>query len=360
MTSLLYSKHNTFSILIFFQTNNPLKIIKKYTKLQEKAKHMTNVNKDIKKALSITDLSLEETMVKLEKKNESKQQTKFIEDGCLEVSLFKNQPIRKIFHNNEWFYSIIDIIAIITKTDRPSKYWNDLKDKLLKIEGFFDLSDKIGKLKMIGADGKKYPTEAADAETIFRIIQSIPSPNAEPFKRWFARIAYERIQEIQNPEIGARRIMMFYKAKGYSDEWINNRIKTIAARKELTDEWQRRGITTSGEFAILTNIINKETFDKDVQAHKALKGLNKTDELRDHMTPIELALTMLAETSTKEFAQRMDAQGMKPNAEAAKKGGEVGKAARISIERKLGKSVVSETNYLTPKQKQMRLENKNN
>ncbi len=322
-------------------------------KIVSEAENMT-------KALSVNDMSLEEAMVKLSKTTESSKaiSTDFIQDGCSEVSLFKNQPIRKIFHKNEWFYSIVDIIRIIVGTDRPSKYWGDLKDKLLNTEGFFELSDKIGKLKMVASDGKKYPTEAADAETIFRIIQSIPSPNAEPFKRWFARIAYERIQEIQNPEVGARRIMMLYKAKGYSDEWITNRIKTIAARKELTDEWQRRGITSAGEFAILTNIINKETFDKNVQDHKILKGLSKTDDLRDHMTPIELALTMLAETTTKEFAKSMNAQGMKSNADAAKKGGEVGKAARISIERKLGKSVVSETNYLTPRQKQMRIENK--
>lgn len=322
----------------------------------------TNEELNLEKALSVEDISLEEAIKRFGNTQKGKLPKvvsgELIEEGYKEVSLFQNAPIRKVFHNNEWFYSIVDIISIIAGTNRPSQYWQDLKHKLLNIEGFYNLYDKIVKLKMIGLDGKQYPTETADAETVFRIIQSIPSPNAEPFRRWFAKVAYERIQEIQNPEIGARRIIMLYKAKGYSDEWITNRIKTIAARKELTDEWQRRGISSSGEFAILTNIINRETFDKDIQEHKAYKGLNKCDDLRDHMTPIELALTMLAETTTKEIAKSTNAQGMKPNADAAKKGGEVGKAARESVEQKLGKPVVSDKNYLTPRQKQMRIDKK--
>ena len=319
-------------------------------------------NNDISQELSAADMSLDEAITRIgnfRKMEISKSDAdEIIEEGYGEISLFQNNPIRKVFHKNEWFYSIIDIISVIVETDRPRKYWGDLKYKLLNSEGFFQLSDKIGQLKMMSGDGKKYLTEAADAETIFRIIQSIPSPRAEPFKQWFAKVAYERIQEIQNPEIAARRAMMLYKARGYDDDWIATRIKTIASRKELTDEWQRRGIESMGEFAILTNIINKETFDKGVQEHKAHKGLVKSDDLRDHMTPIELALTMLAETTTKEVAKSMNAQGMQTNAIAAKKGGEVGKAARVSIERRLNRPVVSQDNYLTPKQKQMRIEGK--
>jgi hypothetical protein len=310
--------------------------------------------------LSAADMSLQEAIGRFTKirRNEVADnidiQFSLFEEGYSEISLFQGTEIRKVFHENEWFYSIIDIVTIITGTEQPTRYWNELKHQLENVEKL-ELFGKTEKLKVVAQDGKLRPTECADAETIFRIIQSIPSPKAEPFKRWFAKVAYERIQEIQNPEIAARRAMMFYKAKGYPDEWISNRIKTIAVRKELTDEWQRRGVEDSKDYAVLTDIINKETFDKHVQEHKIHKCLNKTDDLRDHMTPIELALTMLAETTTKEFAKNMDAHGVPENADAAKKGGEVGKAARVSIERKLGKSVVSKDNYLSDKQKQLRL-----
>lgn len=255
-----------------------------------------------------------------------------LSDGHSEVALFRNSDrLRRIFHEKEWFYAIVDVIEIITGTNQPARYWNEVKKNLETVEKL-ELFGKSEKLKFMASDGKMRATECANAETIFRIIQSIPSPRAEPFKQWFAKIAYERILEFQNPEIAEKRAIMLYKIKGYDEDWISNRIKGIAVRNELTEEWKTRGITGNLEYAKLTNVIHKGTFDKTVREHQRHKDLSKADELRDHMTPIELALTMLAETATKELAKSDNAIGYEMNKTAATKGGEVGKSARISIE----------------------------
>jgi prophage antirepressor-like protein len=307
------------------------------------------------KELSEIDMSLEEAINRFAvvRKKELQQggvtvvQDMF-DEGYNEIINFNQTKIRKVFHSKEWFYSLVDIIEALVGTDRPSKYWEDLKNKLKNEEGF-ELSERIGKFKFIAKDGKKRSTDCGNAETIFRIIQSIPSPKVEPFKRWFAKVAYERIQEIQNPEIAVKRAMMMYKAKGYSDEWVINRVKNIATRKELTDEWQKRGVREGIEYAVLTNILTEKTFGKKVKDYKEYKNLKEKDNLRDHMTSLELALNMLAETTTREMAIKLDAQGFEANKEPAHIGGKVAGDARRSIEKKLGKPVVSNENFLPKK-----------
>ena len=180
--------------------------------------------------------------------------------GEMGINEFKGKPIRKVFEQGEWFFSISDVVGAIVETDRPSKYWSDLKRKLIK-EGSGQLSDIFGQLKMTGPDGKEYPTDAANAETMFRIIQSIGSPRAEPFKRWLAKVAFERIQEFQNPELAIQRAILDYQSQGHSDDWIKARIRTVLSRKELTSEWASRGVIEGREYAILTNVISQETFD---------------------------------------------------------------------------------------------------
>ena len=174
-----------------------------------------------------------------------------IETSSTKIAIFRNKEIRKTIHKNEWWFSIIDIIEALTGTDRPRKYWNDLKKKLTK-EGYFEVSEKIGQLKLMANDGKYYETDCADTETIFRIIQTIPSPNAEPFKRWLAKVGYERVKEIEDPELAVKRTRAIYKAKGYSDAWIEKRMRGIEVRETLTDEWQKRGVKEKRQYAILT------------------------------------------------------------------------------------------------------------
>ncbi|KIE44161.1 phage antirepressor protein [Geobacter soli] len=281
-------------------------------------------------------------------------------EGDSQLILFKGKQIRQVFHDDEWFFSIVDVIEAITGTERPRQYWNDLKKQLTEKEGFSELSDFIVQLKMPSSDGKKYNTDAVNTETLFRIVQSIPSPKAEPFKKWLAKVAYERIQEFQNPEIAIKRALLIYKVKGYSDEWINARIQTIVSRKELTREWAKRGIKEGMEYAILTDIISKGTFGLGIQEHKKLKGLNlRTHNLRDHMSPLELALTMLGETTTAELARNTDAQGFKDNEYAATTGGKIAGDTRKSIEKKLGKPVVTRQNFLnSSEEKQEKLPSK--
>lgn len=268
-----------------------------------------------------------------------------IADGELELVPFKKDAIRRVCRNDEWWYSIVDVIGALTGSDRASKYWTDLKTKMTDKEGFFELSDEIGKLPMPGADGRSRPSDVATAETIFRIIQSINSPKVEPLKRWLARVGYERIQEAQDPEILIKRAILHYQVQGRSDDWIEKRIRSIVARKELTAEWQRRGVAEGVEYAMLTNIISERTFGMHTERHKRLKGL-KSQNLRDHMTDMELILTMLAETSTKEIAQQRDAQGFHQNSQAAFAGGEIAGSARKQIETQTGKKVTSSQNFL--------------
>lgn len=271
------------------------------------------------------------------------------------IKLFESKKIRSAWNEEEqkWYFSVIDVIGVLTESSRPRKYWSDLKKKLVD-EGFNQLSAKIGQLKLESDDGKKYLTDVADAETLMRLIQSIPSPKAEPFKRWLAKVGYERLEEIENPELAQHRMREIYKAKGYSDEWIEKRVRGIAVRDELTNEWKKRGVKEGKEYSILTAEISKATFGLVPSDYKKLKGLTKQQEnLRDHMTDLELIFTMLGEASTTEIARTKDAQGFPENKKAAKEGGTVAGNARKELEIKSGRKVVTNQNYksLTEKQK---------
>ena len=277
--------------------------------------------------------------------------TDLIADGECQTLLFKHAKVRKVFHNGEWLFSIVDCIAALTDSDRPSGYWTDLKTQMSKKEGFSELYDQIGKLPLQSADGKMRPSEVVNTETLLRIIQSIRSPKAEPFKRWLAKVGYERIQEMQDPEIAIKRAILTYQLKGYSDDWIEKRVRSIVARKELCREWQKRGIKEGQEFATLSNVISEETFGVGVERHKRIKGLS-SQNLRDHMTDLELILTMLGETSTTTIARQRDSQGFYENAQAAKAGGGVAGGARKQIERETGQKVVTTSNFLGGRQRE--------
>jgi DNA-damage-inducible protein D len=272
------------------------------------------------------------------------------------IAVFKGKEIRKTIHNNEWWFSITDVIEALTGTERPRKYWNDLKKKLIR-EGYFELSEKIGQLKLESLDGKNYLTDCTNTETVFRIIQTIPSPKAEPFKRWLAKVGYERIQEIENPELASQRTRAIYKAKGYSDAWIEKRMRGIAVRDELTDEWKKRGVSNEPEYAILTAEISKATFGLTPTQYKRLKGL-KRENLRDHMNDLELIFSMLGEAATTEIARKKDVRGFVENKDAAKQGGQVAGVARKDLESRTGKKVVSRKNYLLEPQNKKLLKGK--
>ena len=278
-----------------------------------------------------------------------------LREGESQIALFRKKEIRQVFHKNEWYFSIVDVIEAIVGTDRPSKYWGDLKKQLSDKEGFSELSGKIGKLPMPSADGKYRQTDAVNTETLFRIVQSVPSPKAEPFKKWLAKVGYERIQEIHDPEIAIKRAMLTYKAKGYTDEWVNARIQTIVSRKQLTKLWKKSGVEKGFQYALLTDAISLGTFNLRTKQHKQVKSLKNRHSLRDHMTPLELALTMLGETATAEVAKNTEAHGFEGHNQAARVGGEVAGEARHNIEARLGKSVVSEENYLAGPPKQQGL-----
>jgi hypothetical protein len=203
------------------------------------------------------------------------------------IAVFEDKQIRRVFHNDEWYFSIIDIVAVLTQSANPRRYWSDLKIQLTDKEGFVQLYGKIVQLKIESRDGKKYETDMANTETIFRIIQSIPSLKAEPFKSWLAKVGYERIQEIEDPELATKRTRAIYKAKGYNDAWIEKRMRGIAIREELTDEWDKRGIKIQREYAILTAEISRATFGMTPSEYKQHKGL-QGENLRDHMTGLEL------------------------------------------------------------------------
>ncbi len=276
-----------------------------------------------------------------------------IPEGETALVPFKGVTVRKVFHESEWWFSIIDVVEALTTSSNPARYWSDLKRQMTDKEGFSELYDEIVKLKMPAADGKLHPTDAANPETIFRIIQSIPSPRAEAFKRWLARIAYERIQEVQNPEIAIKRAIMEYQLQGRTMDWIEQRIRSIMVRKELTSEWKRRGVDETHEFAILTNVLSTRTFGLGVAEHKSAKQLARSHNLRDHMTDLELIFTMLGEKSTKEIAQIRDSQGFVQNKEAARVGGDIAGTARRSLEKETGRSVISKTNFLPQKTKKI-------
>lgn len=269
-----------------------------------------------------------------------------IADGATEIVPFKGVSIRKVFHESEWWFSIVDVVGALTATTNAVRMWSDIKRQMVDKEGFFELYDEIVGLKMTAADGKLRTTDAANPETLFRIIQSIRSPRAEPFKRWLAKVGYERIQEVQNPEIAIKRAIMEYTLQGRTMDWIEQRVRSILVRKELTNEWKKRGVDESSEFALLTHILSTRTFGVGVSAHKQVKRLNRSHNLRDHMTDLELIFTMLGEKSTKEIAQMRDAQGFSENKVAARLGGDIAGTARRSLEKETGKPVVSGANFL--------------
>lgn len=268
-----------------------------------------------------------------------------VPDGTVEIFPFKDRQIRRVCQSGEWLFSIVDVIGAVTESDRPSKYWSDLKAKMIREEGFGDISENIGNIPLPLPDGRMRPGDVANAEVLFRIIQSVRSPKAEPIKRWLAKVAYERIQETQDPELAIKRAILTYQLQGRTDAWIERRIRSIVARNELTREWQKRGVKDRKDFAMLTNIISEETFGMGVKRHMRVKGLS-SQNLRDHMTDLELILTMLGETSTTTIARQRDAKGLYENANAAKAGGSIAGGARKQIERETGQKVVSSENFL--------------
>lgn len=259
------------------------------------------------------------------------------------IKLFESQKIRSHWdaEQEKWYFSVIDVIEVLTESPRPRKYWNALKTKL-KQEGS-ELSQELGQVKMQSADGKSYLTDIADTEQLLRLIQSVPSPKAEPFKLWLAKVGYERIEESQDPEKSIDRAMENYLKLGYSKEWINQRLKSIEIRKDLTDEWENRGVKQGQQFATLTDIITEAWSGKTVKDYKQLKGLKK-ENLRDNMTNLELVLNMLAEATTTEISKEKKPATFDENKYIAKQGGSVAGNTRKEIESKTGKKIVSELN----------------
>jgi len=260
------------------------------------------------------------------------------------IAIFNGKTIRRKLVNNEWFFSVVDIVGVLTESTDSNDYWYRLK-KRERETSEIELSTFCRQLKLKSGDGKEYETDCANTEGIFRIIQSIPSKKAEPFKRWLAKVGYERVKEIENPELAQERMKKLYEQKGYSKDWIEKRLRGIAIRQELTDEWKQRGVEEDIEFAILTNEISKAAFGKTVEEYKELKKL-KRENLRDHMDDLELIFSMLGEASTTKIAKAKDTKGFEENKIAAKQGGEVAGNARKELELKTGESVLSEENFL--------------
>lgn len=263
-----------------------------------------------------------------------------------DIQLFENRRIRSHWDSEQekWYFSIVDVIAVLTDSPNPRRYWSVLKTRLRK-EGS-ELATNCSQLKMQSADGKYYKTDVADTEQLLRLIQSVPSPKAEPFKQWLAKVGSERLDQIQDPELSIQQALQDYRRLGYSDDWINQRLKSIEIRKELTDEWQRTGIKGNKDFAILTNILTKTWSGKTVKEYKEHKGLKKQN-LRDNMTSTELILNMLAEASTKDISQANDPKIFNQSKTIAAQGGNVAKVAREELEKQTGKSVISSDNATT-------------
>jgi DNA-damage-inducible protein D len=255
---------------------------------------------------------------------------------------FEGKPIRKVWYNEEWYFSIIDVIVILTDTTNATSYWSKVQKTILaenEVVRFWH------KLKLEGKDGKKYSSDCANTEGILRIVMSVPSPKAEPLKLWMAQVSKERIEETENPELSFERMTEIYKAKGYPDEWIRRRVQSIETRKALTDEWKSRGVKEGQEYSILTATIAKGTFGLTPSEHGRLKSLGK-ENLRDHMTPLELVFTALSEEVTRSIVVKDDAQGFEQNQEAASYGGSLAADARLRLERERGIKVVSTSNFL--------------
>ncbi len=279
-------------------------------------------------------------------------------DATNKLIVFQDKKIRRVLHEKEWYFSVVDVIEALTDSADATDYWYRLKKRELE-SGGIELSTLCRQLRLPSTDGKCYAVDCANTKNMFRIIQSIPSSKAEPFKQWLAQVGYERIEEIENPEIGQDRIKEYYGLKGYPKEWIDKRLRGIAIRQELTDEWKDRDIKTQKEFAILTNEISKATFGKTVQEYKHFKSLKKqTLNLRDHMTDWELILTMFGEKATTDITKKEDSYGFNKCKTSAKKGGNIAKRAREDLERNLGESIISSDNFLLKTNKKKELEKK--
>ena len=259
------------------------------------------------------------------------------------IALFKGRKIRKTLFQNEWWFSIVDVCEALADSIDPGAYWRKLKQRLIE-EGNEVVTFCHG-LKLLAPDGKMRETDCANTEGIFRIIQSVPSPKAEPFKRWLAKVGYERVQEIENPELATKRTRILYKLKGYSDDWIEKRMRGITIREELTDEWKNRGAKEEKEYEILTAEISKATFGVTPSQYKKLKGL-KRENLRDHMDDFELIFNMLGERSTTEIHRTENSKGIPKLKSDAIRGGKIAGGARKQLEKELGRSVISKQNYL--------------
>jgi len=261
------------------------------------------------------------------------------------IAVFRNKEIRKTFREKEWWFSVVDVIGALTESMNPRDYWFKMKARV-KDEEALELSTICRQLKLEAADGKKYETDCANTEGMFRIIQSIPSHKAGPFKLWLARVGYERVQEIDDPELATKRTRALYKAKGYPDEWIEKRLRGIAIREELTDEWQKHGVEKHKEYEILTAEISKAAFGLTPNKHKRLKGL-KQENLRDHMTDLELIFSMLGEASTTQITKTEHPKGFGENRIVARRGGNVAGIARKKLEQETKQKVISRNNYLS-------------
>lgn len=265
------------------------------------------------------------------------------------IALFKGKKIRKTLFQSEWWFSVVDVVEALTESVNPRDYWFRMKVRVESEDGI-QLSTMCRQLKLPAEDGKMRETDCADTEGMFRIIQSIPSPKAEPFKRWLAKVGYERVKEIENPELATKRTRLLYKLKGYSEEWIEKRMRGIAIREELTDEWKKRGANDGREYEILTAEISKATFGVTSVEYKKLKGL-KRENLRDHMDDFELIFSMLGERSTTEIHRTEDSRGMPKLKQDASRGGRIAGIARKELEKELGRPVVFRKNYLTGRTK---------
>ena len=264
--------------------------------------------------------------------------------------VFQDKKVRRIWHQDQWFFSVADIVAVLTDSPTPRQYWGKIKDReFVKLE----LSPIWVQLKLESTDGKKYETDCANTKSIFRIIQSIPSRKAEPFKLWLAQVGYERVQEIENPELAQERMKELYEQKGYSKSWIDKRLRGIAVRQDLTDEWKKRGIESQEDFSILTAEISKATFGMTPSEYKKFKGLTK-ENLRDHMRDLELIFTMLGEASTAEIERVKDPNTFAKHQKASKEGGYVAKKARLELESRTKKPVITKENYLDEPEKEKR------
>ena len=265
------------------------------------------------------------------------------------IAVFKGKQIRKTIYQKEWWFSVLDVVGVLTDSPQPKTYWAKMKERDKEMSQPFPFWEQ---LKLESSDGKKYETDCANVEGLFRIIQSIPSPKAEPFKRWLARVGYERIKEIEDPELATKRTRILYKLKGYPDDWIEKRMRGIAIREELTDEWQKRGVELEKDYEILTAEISQETFGLKPNEYKKVKGLKK-ENLRDQMNDFELILTMLGEKTTTEIHRTNDTKGVPRLKDDARVGGQIAGTARKQIERKLKHSIISTDNFLKNSKKRL-------